>query len=103
MSEEFLKAAENVQKIREALRHRRENYEKDIPQKESNKMFELGIALNVTRKFLLEHKVKEAVFTLMKYNVTAQNINSLVEKEMRPQVSKNYKELSDWLISRKFS
>lgn len=103
MSEEFLKAAENVQKILDALRHRKENYEKDIPQKEASKMFELSIALNVAKKFLLEHKVKETTFTLMKYNVTAQNINYFVEKEKRPQVSRNYKELSDWLISRNFS
>nr|WQM87066.1 hypothetical protein [Marseillevirus cajuinensis] len=103
MSQDFERAAENVRQIREALSKRERNYEKNIPQKEASKMFELSIALNVTEKFLLEHKVREATYTLMKYNVTAQNINYFVEKEKRQQVSKNYKELSDWLISRNFS
>ncbi|ADB03936.1 hypothetical protein MAR_ORF155 [Marseillevirus marseillevirus] len=102
-SDEFISAAENIQRIREALHCRQKNYDRNIPQKEASKMFELDIHLNVAKKFLLEHKVKEAVFTLMKYEVTIQNIISVVEKEKREQVVRNYKQLSDWLISRNFS
>nr|WRK65545.1 hypothetical protein MarFTME_500 [Marseillevirus futianmevirus] len=65
-------------------------------------MFEIRIALNVAEKFLIEHRVKETIFTLMKHKVTLRNIEELVEKEERSKVAKNYKELSDFLLSKGF-
>ncbi|ALH06866.1 hypothetical protein PMV_168 [Port-miou virus] len=90
------KSIENIQKIREVLSERTKNNEKDVPQKERQKIFEYGIALNVCQKFLKEEKVKEAVYALMKYNVSLENLCSVVEAKNRELIRIAYREFFLW-------
>ncbi|AMQ10732.1 hypothetical protein [Brazilian marseillevirus] len=93
------RAIENVRFLRNCLDERTKNYEKDIPQNQRQRIFEIVLALRVSEKFLEENKVVEASFALMKYNVSSKDLVSLVEKERKMEVLKRYKELSDWFLT----
>lgn len=93
------RAIENISEIRGVLLERTKNYEKDIPQKERQKIFDYGIALNVCLKFLEEGKAKEAVFSLIKYDVSLKNLCSVVRPKNRVIVQEAYQEFFLWARS----
>ncbi|AHC54802.1 hypothetical protein D1R32_gp085 [Tunisvirus fontaine2] len=83
---------ENVRFFRESLKSFK------CRKSDEGRKFELIIALNVTEKFLLEDKIFEASFALMKYDASAKELASFVSNSKKAEVLARHKEITLWFL-----